>query len=474
MQRRQQRVLLRDPAFDRPLLGRERRDELVLLPLGAGELSPASLQGGPEVPDLPDDTRVERRDALRGVEARHHVVEAPRAEDHLERRALAGLVERDEPLRHRALAGREVVARDAALLAVLAHVLLDVSELELRQVVALNRRLERAPRSAFSLASAWAASACFERIEGSPNAGSAATSAKQIPARTYGASPCLRRRPLVRGRDGRTGWGRYVTRHGPYQGFRTAVNLSRPRRGPQNHVHFGTKRSISGPGLWYGPAPCSGRHTGRRGACLRPPPSPSPSSPFRRSALPTPVGPRRPSVPRRRRSLRRPGLPPSASSPSTSSSRRQRRGCSRCARRRPTLRARRDSLAHQLTIARRSATIAQQRLGIHVRALYERGDVSTLEVVFGARNLDDALTSIDDLHRMANQDAEVLGAVKATRSQLSRAARAPRRPGRRSRGGDPRCCGDRRLAQPIARPSAAPTSHRCRGSASSRWHRSQP
>ena len=33
------------------------------------------------------------------------------------------------------------------------------------------------------------------------------------------------------------------------------------------------------------------------------------------------------------------------------------------------------------TIARRSATIAQQRLGIHVRALYERGDVSTLEVV---------------------------------------------------------------------------------------------
>jgi 3D (Asp-Asp-Asp) domain-containing protein/peptidoglycan hydrolase CwlO-like protein len=87
----------------------------------------------------------------------------------------------------------------------------------------------------------------------------------------------------------------------------------------------------------------------------------------------------------------------------------------------PTLRARRDSLAHVLTIARRSATLAQQRLGLHVRALYERGDVSTLEVVFGARSLDDALTSIDDLRRMAKQDAEVLADVKATRVQLARA-----------------------------------------------------
>ena len=87
------------------------------------------------------------------------------------------------------------------------------------------------------------------------------------------------------------------------------------------------------------------------------------------------------------------------------------------------LRVQRASLARQLTIARRSATIAQQRLGVHVRALYERGDLSTLEVVFGARSLDDALTSIDDLRRMANQDAEVLRAVKATRAQLSGVAR---------------------------------------------------
>jgi peptidoglycan DL-endopeptidase CwlO len=87
------------------------------------------------------------------------------------------------------------------------------------------------------------------------------------------------------------------------------------------------------------------------------------------------------------------------------------------------LRLRRASLEVRLTIARRGATIAQRHLGIHVRALYERGNVSTLEVVFGARSLDDALTSIDDLNRMAGQDEEVLSDVKATRAQLTVAVR---------------------------------------------------
>jgi 3D (Asp-Asp-Asp) domain-containing protein len=85
------------------------------------------------------------------------------------------------------------------------------------------------------------------------------------------------------------------------------------------------------------------------------------------------------------------------------------------------LRLRRASLEQRLTIARRGARIAQQRLGLHVRALYERGDVSTLEVVIGSKNLDDALTSIDDLNRVAAQDEEVLSAVTATRAQLGAA-----------------------------------------------------
>ena len=86
-----------------------------------------------------------------------------------------------------------------------------------------------------------------------------------------------------------------------------------------------------------------------------------------------------------------------------------------------TLRLRRTSLEQRLSIARRSARIAQQRLGLHVRELYERGDVSTLEVVIGSRNLDDALTSIDDLNRVATQDEEILRAVTATRARLGAA-----------------------------------------------------
>ena len=86
-----------------------------------------------------------------------------------------------------------------------------------------------------------------------------------------------------------------------------------------------------------------------------------------------------------------------------------------------TLRLRRASLEQRLGIARRSARIAQQRLGLHVRALYERGDVSTLEVVIGSKNLDDALTNIDDLNRVADQDEEILRAVTATRAQLGAA-----------------------------------------------------
>ena len=87
------------------------------------------------------------------------------------------------------------------------------------------------------------------------------------------------------------------------------------------------------------------------------------------------------------------------------------------------LRLRRASLEQRLTIARRGARIAQQRLGLHVRALYERGDISTLEVVIGSKNLDDALTSIDDLNRVATQDEEVLSAVTATRAQLGAAVK---------------------------------------------------
>ena len=133
-------------------------------------------------------------------------------------------------------------------------------------------------------------------------------------------------------------------------------------------------------------------------------------------------------------------------------------GCSRSAAQAAALRARRISLARQLAIARRSATIAQQHLGSHVRALYERGDVSTLEVVFGARSLDDALTSIDDLNRMATPGRGGPERRQGDAGAALPGGREPRRAGRRARRPPPAL-----PLQPPPRsrargPSGAPTS----------------
>ena len=87
--------------------------------------------------------RVERGDALRAVHAVDHVVEVLRAEDHLERRGLIRRVERDEALRDRALALVQVALRDLQLVAILAQVALDLRKLCGRSVVLRARALER-------------------------------------------------------------------------------------------------------------------------------------------------------------------------------------------------------------------------------------------------------------------------------------------------------------------------------------------
>ena len=78
VERRDERVLSRDPPLDRPLLrGQRDRRACPAAPSRsrAGACSVAERRA--EVPDLRDDVRVERRQALRRGEARHHVVEVP-------------------------------------------------------------------------------------------------------------------------------------------------------------------------------------------------------------------------------------------------------------------------------------------------------------------------------------------------------------------------------------------------------------
>ncbi|MDX6426514.1 MAG: hypothetical protein QOD52_1919 [Gaiellaceae bacterium] len=88
-----------------------------------------------------------------------------------------------------------------------------------------------------------------------------------------------------------------------------------------------------------------------------------------------------------------------------------------------SLRAQRASLMYQLHIAKRGARLAQGRLAARLRALYEQGNVEPLEIVFGAKTIDEAMTSLDNLSRMTNQGEDVIRQLKSARADLGSASR---------------------------------------------------
>ena len=87
------------------------------------------------------------------------------------------------------------------------------------------------------------------------------------------------------------------------------------------------------------------------------------------------------------------------------------------------LRAARISLGHQLSVAKRGTHIAQRRLAARLRTLYEEGDVEPLEIVFGARTIDEALTSLDNLSRVTSQGEDDLHQLQTARVTLGSASR---------------------------------------------------
>lgn len=84
------------------------------------------------------------------------------------------------------------------------------------------------------------------------------------------------------------------------------------------------------------------------------------------------------------------------------------------------LRAERVTLHKAMGLARMDTRVAQRHLARRLQLLYERGHVEPLEVIFGAQNLDQALTSLDNLKGVTNQDTSVLHAVKAARASFAR------------------------------------------------------
>jgi 3D (Asp-Asp-Asp) domain-containing protein/peptidoglycan hydrolase CwlO-like protein len=88
-----------------------------------------------------------------------------------------------------------------------------------------------------------------------------------------------------------------------------------------------------------------------------------------------------------------------------------------------SLRLQRSSLRHQLAIAKRSTRISQERLAERLRVLYEQGNVEPLEIVFGSRSLDDAMTNLDNLNRVAGQGEDVLRQLASARKSIANASR---------------------------------------------------
>jgi 3D (Asp-Asp-Asp) domain-containing protein len=84
-----------------------------------------------------------------------------------------------------------------------------------------------------------------------------------------------------------------------------------------------------------------------------------------------------------------------------------------------TLQAQQHQLTQQVSATRQTLVTSQQTLAAHLRSLYEEGDVNTLAVVLGAQSLDDAVTQLDDLTRVAEQNRQVVEVTTAAQTRLA-------------------------------------------------------
>ena len=89
------------------------------------------------------------------------------------------------------------------------------------------------------------------------------------------------------------------------------------------------------------------------------------------------------------------------------------------------LRVRQDALEAQEAAARQELEIAgsdlaeaERRLASRLRALYMEGEVDPLAVLLGAESLDEALSALDGLGRVASQDVSIIGQVRQARRHV--------------------------------------------------------
>ena len=84
------------------------------------------------------------------------------------------------------------------------------------------------------------------------------------------------------------------------------------------------------------------------------------------------------------------------------------------------LRGQQVLLGQELAATRLTLSTSQHHLAANLRMLYEQGDTDTLAVMFGATSLDDAITRLDDLSRVADLSKQVVDVTSAAQIRLAR------------------------------------------------------
>jgi peptidoglycan DL-endopeptidase CwlO len=82
--------------------------------------------------------------------------------------------------------------------------------------------------------------------------------------------------------------------------------------------------------------------------------------------------------------------------------------------------ARRQARARaELRVARAGLRISQRRLADRVRTLYQQGKPEPLAVILGAETLDDAVSGVDHLTRIADDDRQYIHRARSARKRLA-------------------------------------------------------
>jgi 3D (Asp-Asp-Asp) domain-containing protein len=84
------------------------------------------------------------------------------------------------------------------------------------------------------------------------------------------------------------------------------------------------------------------------------------------------------------------------------------------------LRRQQALLRQQLAATRHTLSRSRHELGLNLRMLYKQGDISTLAVVLGAQNLDEAVTKLDALSSVADESRMVVQTTSAAQLRLVR------------------------------------------------------